>query len=90
MSNGNVSCTFVKEFKLVSNGNVSCTFVKEFKYLNLVLVKIAYTKFILFYFIIILFLVENELMVIWNQLPKLHQIRSNCYNNNNYILKQRI
>ena len=36
----------------MSNGNVSCTFVKEFKYLNLVLVKIAYKKnyFILFYY----------------------------------------
>ena len=65
----------------MSNGNVSCTFVNEFKYLNLVFVKIAYKKFILF--IIILFLVENELMVLWNQLPKLHWIRSNCCNNNN-------
>ena len=65
----------------MSNGNVSCTFVKEFKSLNLVFLKIAYKKFILF--IIIIFLVENELIVIWNQHPKLHQIRSNGYNNNN-------
>ena len=34
----------------MSNGNVSCTFVKEFKYLNLVFVKIAYKYFILFYY----------------------------------------
>ena len=65
----------------MSNGNVSCTFVKEFKSLNLVFVKIAYKKCI--YFIIILFVVENELIVIWNRFPKLHLIRSNGYNNNN-------
>ena len=34
----------------MSNGNVLCTFVKEFIYLNLVFVKIVYKYFILFYF----------------------------------------
>ena len=36
----------------MSNGNVSCTFVKEFKYLNLVFVKIAYNNLIIILFLV--------------------------------------